>query len=643
MYSFRNSKNIFFRDDIQGLRGLAILAVVFFHFFPNLLPNGFLGVDLFFVISGYLITLIIIKDLKKKNFSFFNFYLNRFKRIYPSILWLLLIFSTISFFFLLPIDLKNFFNSVLSTLFLVPNIFFWLNGGYFGPISELKPMLHMWSLGVEIQFYIFFPIFLILLFKYFKKYIIFLFILCIIFSYLLNLYLINIDGANLAFFMLPNRIWEFLIGGLVAIIPVLRIKPLLHLIIYYFFLIILLFLIILDLNISLILRSTFLILSLFFVIYFGKVNQNIYYYLLNNKVFSFFGKISFSFYLWHWPILVLAKYYFVRPLYFYESSIFLLIGFFISYLNWYLIENYFRFKSNFIYLTRYSFLTIFLIVIIYFINNFNNFFPKRFTKEILNISDSIGTNYRCEKSAYIIFGGSRACTIANEKNKHDNFYTVALLGNSHAQMYGYAFEDIIKRLSINGIIIPLNNCLPTTTYNISKDCMVKANKNLSNIIDDDKIKVVIIALTWDHTYLLDKFYNINLENTDILLASSLYDLVLDLKKNNKKSLIIGPLSLPGYNFSSEASRNIYFKKNESLKTSNDFDDFKSKYYNILNYLESKDDINLIKPHEIQCKNNLKCSFLIDGKSIFSDGNHLSKYGSLIFKDLLLNNLVKKMN
>ena len=642
MYSFRNSKNIFFRDDIQGLRGIAILAVVFFHFFPNLLPNGFLGVDLFFVISGYLITIIIIKDLKKNNFSYFNFYLNRFKRIYPSILLLLLIFSIISFFFLLPIDLKNFFNSVLSTLFLVPNIFFWLNGGYFGPISELKPMLHMWSLGVEIQFYIFFSIFLILLFRYFKKNIIFLFILCIIFSYLINLYLINIDGANLAFFMLPNRVWEFLFGGLVAIIPSVRIQPLLHLIIYYFFLIILLFLLILDLNISHILRSTFLILSLFFVIYFGNFNNN-YYSLLKNKIFFFFGKISFSFYLWHWPILVLTKYYFVRPLYFYESFIFLLISFSISYLNWYFIENYFRFKSSFTYLTRYSFLTIFLIIIMYIINNLYNSFPQRFTKEILNISDSIGTNYRCEKIKYIIFGGSRACIINNDKYKNDDVYTVALLGNSHAQMYGYAFEDIIKSLPINGIIIPLNNCLPTTTYNISKDCMIKAKENLYRIIEDDKIKVVIIALTWDHKYLLDKSYNAISDNTDILLASSLYDLVLDLKKNNKKSLIIGPLSLPGYNFSSEASRNIYFERNKSFKISNDFKDFKSKYYNILNYLESKDDVNLIKPHELQCKYNLQCSFLIGEKSIFSDDNHLSKYGSLIFKDLLLNNLVKKMN
>jgi peptidoglycan/LPS O-acetylase OafA/YrhL len=643
MHYVRNKKNIFFRNDIQGLRGLAILSVAIFHFFPNLLPNGFLGVDLFFVISGYLITTIIIRDLNKNNFSFFNFYIKRFKRIYPSILLLLLTFSLILFFFLLPVDLKNFFNSVLSTLFFIPNIYFWLNGGYFGSVSELKPMLHMWSLGVEIQFYIFFPIFLILLFKYFKKNIIFLFILCIIFSYLLNLYLINIDGANLAFFMLPNRIWEFLIGGLVAIIPTSRLNSLLHLIIYYFFLITLFFLIILDFNIDLIFRSTLLILSFFFLIYFGKVNQSSYYSLLGNKIFVFFGKISYSFYLWHWPILVLAKYYFVRPLNFYESCFFLFISFSISYLNWYLIENHFRFKSSFNFLIRYSLGIIFLIIFIFLINNFNNSFPQRFTKEILNISNSIGTNYRCEKKAYIIFGASRACLIFNERYKNNDVPTIALLGNSHAQMYGYAFEHVVNRLPINGIIIPLNNCLPTTTYNISKDCMLKAKENLSSIIKNDKIKVVIIALTWDHKYLMDKFYNIKEENMDILLASSLYDLVLDLKKNNKKSIIIGPLSSPGYNFSSEASRNIYFKKNENFNNFNNFYDYKLKYNNTFMYLDSKEDLTLIKPHEIQCKNNLQCNFLIDGKSIFSDDNHLGKYGSLIFEDLLLDNLLKKMN
>ena len=99
MHYFKNKKNIFLRDDIQGLRGLAILSVAIFHFFPNLLPNGFLGVDLFFLISGYLITTIVIRDLNKNNFSFFNFYVKRFKRIYPSILLLLLTFSLIFFFF----------------------------------------------------------------------------------------------------------------------------------------------------------------------------------------------------------------------------------------------------------------------------------------------------------------------------------------------------------------------------------------------------------------------------------------------------------------------------------------------------------------------------------------------------------------
>ena len=642
MANLENNES-FFREDIQGLRGLSILAVIIFHFFPKLLPNGFLGVDLFFIISGYLITNIIIRDIKKNNFNIFNFYLKRFKRIYPAILILLLVFSLISLFFLLPIDLKNFFNSIIATLFFIPNIYFWFNGGYFGAISDLKPMLHMWSLGVEIQFYIFFPIFLIFLFKFLKKKIILLFILVIIFSYILNLYLINIDGANLAFFMLPNRIWEFLIGGLVAIIPIIRLKSSLHLISCYFFLIILFSVIIFDLYVSAILRSTLLILSSSFIIYLGRTNQSNHFSFLRNKILFFFGKISYSLYLWHWPILVLAKYYFVRSLYIYESFSFLLISIIISYINFNLIENYFRFKVNFFFLKIYSLITITIIIFIFLINNLNNSFPQRFKKEILNISDSIGTNYRCEKTTYIIFGGSRACKIRNESYKDQNIPTVALLGNSHAQMYGYAFENLVNKLPINGIIIPLNNCLPTISYNISKDCMIKANENLLSIINSSEIKIVVIALTWDHKYLIDKSYNIVKNQPDIFLASSLYDLVLDLRKYGKKSIVIGPISLPEYNFSSVVSRNIYFERNIKFKTFNNFKEFEFKYHNIFKYLANKEHLTLLKPHEIQCKDNLHCNFLIDGKSIFSDDNHLSKHGSLIFEDLLLKNLIKKLD
>ena len=120
------SKNNYRRFDIQGLRGVAILSVILFHFFPKFFPIGYLGVDLFFVISGFLITSIVSKELNEKKFSFKLFFIKRIYRILIPILFVLIFFGIISFFILLPKDLNNFWNSILSTLLFIPNIFFWI-------------------------------------------------------------------------------------------------------------------------------------------------------------------------------------------------------------------------------------------------------------------------------------------------------------------------------------------------------------------------------------------------------------------------------------------------------------------------------------------------------------------------------------
>tara|TARA_Y100001958_G_C20833084_1_gene283000 strand:- start:35 stop:523 length:489 start_codon:yes stop_codon:yes gene_type:complete len=156
-----------FRADIQSLRGLAVLLVILFHFFPNTFPRGYLGVDMFFVISGYLMSKIINEKINTK-FSLLKFYLSRLKRILPSLLLVVLVISFISLYLLLPSDFDNLYNSVKFTFLLIPNIYFWINGGYFGLVDELKPLLHLWSIGVEFQFYFFIPIFYIFFYKIFK-------------------------------------------------------------------------------------------------------------------------------------------------------------------------------------------------------------------------------------------------------------------------------------------------------------------------------------------------------------------------------------------------------------------------------------------------------------------------------------------
>jgi peptidoglycan/LPS O-acetylase OafA/YrhL len=173
-----------------------------------------LGVDLFFVISGYLITKLLQDQLLTNTFSYLLFYLKRIRRIFPALLVMLCITSIAAALVLNAPDLERYAKSQLATLSFVANIYFWRTGGYFSTTNELKPLLHMWSLGVEEQFYLFFPLVLAITLKQFKTTYGRLAIIALISacSYLVNIYLTAIGGANPVFFLLPTRIWQFGFG-----------------------------------------------------------------------------------------------------------------------------------------------------------------------------------------------------------------------------------------------------------------------------------------------------------------------------------------------------------------------------------------------------------------------------------------------
>ena len=153
------SNPFIYRSYIDGLRALAVLPVVFFHAGFPLFRGGYVGVDVFFVISGFLITSIIIKEKNNDNFSLFKFYLRRIRRIIPALFLVTLFTLPFSIYLMSPQDLDVFSKSIFSVIFFISNFFFWNQGGYFGAEAELQPLLHTWSLGVEEQFYIFFLFF----------------------------------------------------------------------------------------------------------------------------------------------------------------------------------------------------------------------------------------------------------------------------------------------------------------------------------------------------------------------------------------------------------------------------------------------------------------------------------------------------
>ena len=307
-----------YRADIDGLRAISVFAVIFYHanFFVldhELFQGGFIGVDIFFVISGFLITSLILKEIYNNNFSITDFYTRRIRRIIPVLFFVILFSIPIAYIFLLPSSLVDFFQSVLSTLIFSSNFYFHHTGLiYGGPDSSLKPLLHTWSLSVEEQFYVIFPLILILLSKFLKNYIFHFFIIFFFIGFI-STQIISTKFPLYNFYFINVRIWELLAGSIVAYLNINSIiyknkitnyLPLLGLILILFS--------ILYLRDEMSLPSIYTlpaVVGTCLIILFNN-SENFITKVLSLKVFVFFGLISYSLYLWHFPLFAFYNYIF---------------------------------------------------------------------------------------------------------------------------------------------------------------------------------------------------------------------------------------------------------------------------------------------------------------------------------------------
>lgn len=204
-----------YRREIDGLRALAVLPVILFHAGFETFSGGFVGVDVFFVISGYLITTIILAELEQGKFSIVNFYERRARRILPALFLVMLVCIPFAWFWLLPSDMKDFSQSLVAVSVFASNILFWRESGYFDSAAELKPLLHTWSLAVEEQFYVLFPLLLMLFWRLGKRWILFTLGILFVTSLALAQWAAYANPAA-AFYLLPTRGWELLIGAFAA-------------------------------------------------------------------------------------------------------------------------------------------------------------------------------------------------------------------------------------------------------------------------------------------------------------------------------------------------------------------------------------------------------------------------------------------
>ena len=379
--------NTEYRTEIDGLRALAVLPVISFHAGFDIFSGGFVGVDIFFVISGYLITTIIIKDLDNNTFSFKKFYERRARRIFPALIFVILISSIISFIFLTRSELASYFKSVVATLLFFSNLYFYKTTPYFRSESDLEPLLHTWSLSIEEQFYIIFPITLLLFYKFFKRYI----FLMLIFGFAASLFICQFlalkTGGTLNFYFTFSRVWELALGAICA-----------YMIIYK------------NLSFSILIKNLFsiagIVLIVFSIFFFNRQTVFPSFYtlvptigsaliilfasketlvnkILSIKFFVSIGLISYSLYLWHQPLLAFGRIFF-DDLSIIHKLILIFLAVLMSIFSYFFIETTFRDKNkiDFKIFFRAGYMsTIFLLVFSYISYNFFSF--KNSTEALL--------------------------------------------------------------------------------------------------------------------------------------------------------------------------------------------------------------------------------------------------------------------
>lgn len=204
-----------YKNQIDGLRALAVISVIFFHADVVGFSGGYVGVDIFFVISGYLITSLILQQLREQTFSLAAFWERRARRILPALFFVIFCCLPVAWIFLLPYDMQRFSGGLITIPFFLQNFYFWRNNTYFEPSTDFSPLVHTWSLAVEEQYYLLFPFFLLLTQRY-KKTTLLCLVLFIALIELLMLQWIFVEKLSFKFFMLPTRGWEILIGAAVA-------------------------------------------------------------------------------------------------------------------------------------------------------------------------------------------------------------------------------------------------------------------------------------------------------------------------------------------------------------------------------------------------------------------------------------------
>jgi peptidoglycan/LPS O-acetylase OafA/YrhL len=647
-----------YRPEIDGLRAIAVLAVVFYHVGLGF-PGGYVGVDVFFVISGYLITSLILRDLREGKFSMGDFWERRIRRILPALAACVLSVLIAGYFLLLPADLEALGASAVAQGLLIANIYFWRNTNYFGGDNEEKPLLHTWSLAVEEQFYLVFPILLVLLFRFprLRHSLVMIALVLVGISSSLPLSIWGVRHQPFAtFFLLPTRAWELLLGSLIAALPAMaflqsRIKRELAS----------------GLGMAAILIPIFYYnqatpfpglaalspcLGAAITIWANHraddarllIPPTCIGGLLSWRPIVFVGLISYSLYLWHWPLVVFVSYWRTQELETWMRWSIVAVSVAIAVASWHWVEKPFRNRGLLrTKLSAYLFCAVSTSILIilsacYF---YGGGLPFRLSRESLNQIAFLEEDKASRKA----FGKGRN-TIDLTLIKKDQVELLGhlgseippsflILGDSHAQFAAKLFDDLAKKNSISGAIISYQGTPPLSgwdqRYKLASPNPAKLFECAFDYAIRNKIKNVFLIAYWA---------SYQKQGGETKLLNALLDTINRFKKAGIKTFVL--LDPPVYdtNVARLAQRGAFFRCGNLQSLEKSMDDHRASQSAIYQLIKTGGVVFLDPSPDM---NTGQEGFIIshEGKLLYADSNHLTIFGvEYIWRRLLESEMYK---
>jgi peptidoglycan/LPS O-acetylase OafA/YrhL len=611
---------LLFRNDINGLRAIAVIAVLLFHFNSSWLSGGFAGVDVFFVISGYLMTGIIFKGLMHQDFSLSKFYLSRANRILPALAALCVAVLLFSYLFVHVIDQLSIHKHTQGSIFFYSNFIYMKESGYFDVGAHFKWLLHTWSLSVEWQFYIIYPL-VLLFFKRFTSIdnLKLLILIATIIGFIGSA-LMTLKWPSNAYYMLPSRAWEMLIGGVAFLYPFNltdRVKKICELV-----------------GICLIIYSYFFIsgdiqwpgihaLLPVFGTYLIIVANRQSSFIASNKLFKSVGQWSYSIYLWHWPLVVIGVYFSIDNWWVIGIPLSFLFGF----LSFKYIENCPTKKITKLSLSSLwkarpaiSVYSVLLVsAILSSINGFNKL------PEDLKLTEQEFRN-KFEGHANMRTKNQRPLYI----NSSDNDFEYIIIGDSFARHYNHLF----KESGLKVVSLAVDGCYSTQKfYSKNEKVCIDRYKYQLDFIAKHRNKKIIVSRAWNvkheaTIFQRDGGQKVVFEISD--RVNELNALVKDIQNMTSSIYVIA---------GNQGSKVIPFKymANEILQ-GNDVVNFlqEKNIKPIVQHLSEnkKNKYTFIDVSEFLCENS-NCYVIKDGKPLYTDHGHFSKFGTeFISKDIV---------